>query len=252
MSLRDDNLAFAAGAGLGALLGYLFPSAAVGVPALRPVFGVRDRRTPAEGVVLTFDDGPHPEGTPAVLDLLAAAGVPATFFLAGEQVARRPALAAEIAAAGHEIALHCHRHRSLLRLTPAQVRDDLLRAADVIVSATGHELRRYRPPYGILNAAALQLAREEGWEPVLWAREGHDWEAKATPRSIARRLVRGVEPGDVLLLHDADFYSAPGSWRATVGALPLVLRELERRGLEPNYFPPPNVAGRAWRSRRGK
>src|SRR5205807_4475944 len=112
----------------------------------------------------------------AVLEILRDAKATATFFLVGEQVARRPGVAAEIAAAGHEIGVHCHRHRSLLRLTPQQVRDDLDRAHDLIAEATGREPRLYRPPYGVLNAAALAIARRRGWQTVLWARDGHDWE----------------------------------------------------------------------------
>ena len=73
-----------------------------------------------------------------------------------------------------------------------------------------------------------------GWRPLLWTHWGRDWEARATPESIAARLVGGaVAEGSVLLLHDADDYSAEGSWRRTVAALPAVLSELERRGLHP-------------------
>ena len=100
-----------------ALRAYLLPGAAAVCPPLRAALGVRDRLEAADEVLLTFDDGPHPQATPAVLDLLRDAGVKATFFLVGEQVERCPQLAAEIACAGHEVALHCHRHRCLLRLT---------------------------------------------------------------------------------------------------------------------------------------
>src|SRR3954454_5763353 len=79
------------------------------------------RRVHASGIALTFDDGPHPEGTPAVLELLRSEDLVATFFVAGEQVERFPQLARDIVAAGHEIGLHCHRHRNQLRLTPPQV-----------------------------------------------------------------------------------------------------------------------------------
>jgi peptidoglycan-N-acetylglucosamine deacetylase len=182
-------------------------------------------------VALTFDDGPHPEGTPRVLEELARAGVRATFFLAGEQVELRPALAAEIVAAGHEVGVHCRRHRNLMRVTPRGVRSDLDRAAAAIAEATGVEPRRYRPPYGILTAPALSHARRRGWEVVLWRRDGRDWETGATPERIAARLLGGAQGGDVLLLHDADFYSAPGSWRSTVAALPLVLDRLAALGL---------------------
>jgi peptidoglycan/xylan/chitin deacetylase (PgdA/CDA1 family) len=229
----DHNRLAAALTAGGAAFLYLVPSITAGVPALRPVFGVRDRTASGEGVALTFDDGPHPEGTPAVLEVLANAGATATFFLVGEQVERRPGLAAEIVAAGHEVALHCHRHRSLLRLGPRAVRDDLGRAFETIFAATGVEPRLYRPPHGVLNTAALAYARLRGWQTVLWTREGHDWQARATPESIASRVTRRVRVGDVLLLHDADYYSAPGSWRNTLAALPLVLDRLDRRGQRP-------------------
>jgi len=168
-----------------------------------------------------------------MLELLAAANAKATFFLAGEQVARRPALASEIVTAGHEVGVHCLRHRNLMWLTPRQVADDLARAEDVIVAATGAEPRFHRPPFGILTTAALAIARRHGWETVLWRRDGADWEAKTDPNRIASKILSRLEPGDVVLLHDADYYSAPGSWRRAEGALKLVLEELGRRGLTP-------------------
>jgi len=188
-------------------------------------------------VALTFDDGPHPHGTPRVLELLAAARAPATFFLVGEQVERFPELARAIRAEGHEVALHCYRHVSLLRRGPAATRDDLERARRAIVAATGAEPRRYRPPYGILTAPALQHARQRGWEPVLWRRDGRDWRAAATPESIAIRLLGGLRGGEVLLLHDADWYASPRSWERTAAALELVLERLDQRGLRPAPLP---------------
>lgn len=232
MVRRHHSALVLAGLGLGTVGWYLLPSVTAGVPSLRPAFGVRDRLADGVGVALSFDDGPHPQGTPAVLAALALAGVRATFFLVGEQVERRPTLVGEIVAAGHEVGVHCHQHRSLLRLTPAQVVDDLNRAASVIGEWSGRWPRLYRPPYGVLNAAALSFARRAGWEPVLWRRDGRDWQPSATPSSIASRLTRNVRAGDVLLLHDSDAYSAPGSWRRTVAALPLVLAALEQGGLQ--------------------
>jgi peptidoglycan/xylan/chitin deacetylase (PgdA/CDA1 family) len=229
LATRQDSRALAlavAGASL-----YLAPALTAHVARTRGLLGVRDRVPDPDGVALTFDDGPHPEGTPAVLELLREAGARATFFLAGEQVACRPELAAEVAAAGHAIGVHCQRHRNLLRLTPWQVTDDLRRAEEIIASATGQTPRLYRPPYGVLNAAALAFARRRGWTPLLWTRWGRDWEPHATPASIAWRLLRGLGAGDVLLLHDADYYSADGSWRRTARSLPVVLEALESRGL---------------------
>jgi peptidoglycan/xylan/chitin deacetylase (PgdA/CDA1 family) len=201
--------------------------------ALCERLGIEDRTASGRGYALTFDDGPHPDGTPAVLEVLAAAGVQATFFLVGEQVRRDPALVREIADAGHGIGLHCDRHRNLLRLTPWQVHADIARAQDAIEEAARRPVELYRPPYGVLNASALRIARAHSWRTLLWSHWGRDWEARATPASIAARVTQGAGEGSVLLLHDADDYSAPGSWRNTVAALPRVLGTLAERGLEP-------------------
>jgi peptidoglycan/xylan/chitin deacetylase (PgdA/CDA1 family) len=189
------------------------------------------------GVVLTFDDGPHREGTAAILSFLAAADAPATFFLAGEQVERYPTLAAEIVAAGHEVALHCYRHRNQLRLTPGQIVEDMCRGEATIVDACGRAPRLYRPPYGIFSAAGLMLAWRRSWRLLLWSRWGRDWRAHATPESIARRVTQGIQPGDVILLHDSDHYSSEGSWRKTLAALPCILDRLARRGQSPAAIP---------------
>ena len=85
----------------------------------------------------------------------------------------------------------------------------------------------------MLNSAALRHSRRRGWRTLLWSDWGRDWEAKATAASIAARLTSGASEGSVLLLHDADDYGAPGSWRRTAQALPQVLETLAERGLEP-------------------
>ena len=203
------------------------------MPSVCRALGVRRRLIGSEpSVALTFDDGPHPEGTPAVLEALDRAGARATFFLVGEQVARHPTLAAELAAAGHGIAVHGYRHRNQLRLAPGMVAADSERARATIAEATGVEPTLYRPAYGIFSAGGLRAVRRSGLEPLLWSRWGRDWAAGASADSIATKLVGGgLGPGEVLLLHDADHYSVPGSWRQTALALPRVLEEVARRGL---------------------
>ncbi len=204
-------------------------SAAWSVPALAPIVpavarALRLARTlDAPGVTLTFDDGPHPEGTPAVLDLLDRHGATATFFMVGERVLAAPAVAREVAARGHAIAIHGHRHRNLLRLTPAAIARDLDAAYATIAEHTGTAPTLHRPPYGIYSWPALAAVRRRGWTPLLWSRWGHDWRARTTPGRIAAEVTRDLGPGDVLLLHDGDDYSAPGSWRRTVAALPEIL-----------------------------
>jgi peptidoglycan/xylan/chitin deacetylase (PgdA/CDA1 family) len=215
------------------MAGYVLPALAFYWSGLREALGVENRTASGRGYALTFDDGPHAQGTPAALEILSSAGVKATFFLVGEQVRRDPALAREIAAAGHGIGLHCDRHRNLLRLAPWQVRADIARARETIEEATERTVGLYRPPYGILNSSALRIAREQDWRVLLWSHWGRDWEKHATPESIATLLTRRAGEGSVLLLHDADDYSASGSWRHTAAALPRVLDTLSERGLRP-------------------
>jgi peptidoglycan-N-acetylglucosamine deacetylase len=210
-------------AGAGSLAAWCVPAAAPVAPFVAAALRIPRRLEPPAGIAITFDDGPHPEGTPAVLRELERAGARATFFLVGEQVERWPSLAAEIAAAGHEIAIHGYRHVLLLRRSPRALRGDFERAADVIAEATGAKPLVYRPPYGVFSAPALLLVRRLGWRPLLWSRWGRDWEARATPEQIAARATRNLTAGDVVLLHDADHYSSAGSWRRTAAALPSIL-----------------------------
>lgn len=227
-------IAALAGAGAAAAgVAHAAPALAPIVPGVAPALGIQLRQDGADGVAITFDDGPHPQGTPQVLEILREADAPATFFLAGEQVARRPALAAEIVAAGHRVELHCHRHRNQLRLTPRQLLEDADRAKATIEEAGGQEIADYRPPYGIFSYAGLRAVRRRGWRPLLWSQWGRDWARRASAQSITRRCTDSARAGDILLLHDADYYSAPGSWMRTVAALPLILEELDSRGLKP-------------------
>jgi peptidoglycan/xylan/chitin deacetylase (PgdA/CDA1 family) len=200
------------------------------VPRIAASAGIA-RRFAGPGVALTFDDGPDPEGTPAILDLLDEARAGATFFMVGEQVERHPAVAAEIAARGHAIAVHCHRHRVQARLGKAALREDLERAVAAIAAATGVQPGLHRPPLGIYSRAGLALARENGLEPLLWSRWGKDWRKWTTPERIAARATRELRDGEVILLHDADHYSARDSWRRTGRALPAIFEAVERAGL---------------------
>jgi peptidoglycan/xylan/chitin deacetylase (PgdA/CDA1 family) len=210
---------------------YWLPSTALVSAHARRLFGVHATVPSRQAVALTVDDGPHPQGTPAMLAALERAEAPATFFLSGEQVERWPSVAADIVSAGHQIGVHGHRHRNLMRLTPRQVRADLRRATEAIATATGQAPRYYRPPYGILTTPALAFARSMGWQTILWRRDGKDWEAEATAASIADRILRKLEPGDIILLHDADHYSAEGSWRQAVAAADLLTAVVRERGL---------------------
>ena len=183
-------------------------------------------------MALTFDDGPHPEGTPAVLETLARAGARAMFFVIGEQVQRRPTLVAEIAAAGHTVALHGYRHRLQLRLGGEAVRADIERGIESVRDALGIDVAWHRPPYGVYSPAGLKFVRESGLRPLLWSRWGKDWRKFTTASRIAARATREIGPGDVILLHDADFYSSRDSHRRTNEALKTILSRLSHAGLD--------------------
>jgi peptidoglycan-N-acetylglucosamine deacetylase len=199
------------------------------VPQAAAALGVPRRLADIDGVAITFDDGPHPEGTPAVLEVLAAVDIKATFFLVGEQVERRPELAAEIARQGHVVALHGYTHRPQPAMSQKAVQNDVERGAAVVESAAGTTVAWHRPPYGLYSAAGLSAVRARGLRPLLWSRWGKDWRRFTTPARIARRATTNVHPGDVILLHDADFYSSTGSHERTVEALALIVRELKRQ-----------------------
>lgn len=182
-------------------------------------------------VALTFDDGPHPEGTPRILDVLGAHGARATFFVVGEQVERRPGMLRRIVEGGHDIQLHGHRHLLQPRRTRRQLHYDIARGTAAIEDATGISPTLHRPPYGIYSPAGLEAVRARELTPLLWASWGKDWRRNTTAAEIAGRVLTGLQPGDVILLHDADFYSAPRSHVRTAGALELILGELRARGL---------------------
>jgi peptidoglycan/xylan/chitin deacetylase (PgdA/CDA1 family) len=216
---------------IGAMLARASLASAPVVPGLAARWAL-PRRLDAPGVALTFDDGPHPEGTPAVLEALAREGVAATFFLVGEQVRRRPALAAEILAAGHAVALHAFHHRWQPRLTAAVLADDIARGLEAITDATGTRPLLHRPPYGSYSPTGLAAVRAAGLQPLLWSRWGKDWRRFTTPARIAARAARDLGRGDVILLHDADFYSARNSHRSTVAALPAIISAVRRQDLD--------------------
>lgn len=186
----------------------------------------------ADHVALTFDDGPDPASTPQVLDLLDTFGWRATFFCLSGQARRSPGLVREILDRGHEIGVHGESHRShMLRTAPAVVRD-VSDARSLLEDLSGAPVQWFRPPYGGVSGASLIAARRTGLRMVLWTTWGLDWRADSTGPSVAANIRRTFVPGATVLLHDSDVTSTPGSWRATVEALPLLAGEWHDLGLE--------------------
>ncbi len=184
-------------------------------------------------MALTFDDGPDPASTPAFLDALDDLGWTATFFMLGSMVRRAPEIAAQVASAGHELAVHGDQHRSHLWRSPRDVATDLERATTTIVEATGRQPTWFRPPYGVLSTGSLVAARRLGLKTVLWTTWGRDWRAEATPASVATDVGSDLAPGGTVLLHDSDCTSAPGAWRSALGSLPALAELFADRGLQP-------------------
>jgi peptidoglycan/xylan/chitin deacetylase (PgdA/CDA1 family) len=208
------------------------------VPALAGVspFGIRFTPTIVgrgrpDHVAITFDDGPDPASTPAFLAELERIGWRATFFMLGTMARRCPALVAEVAAAGHEVAVHGDEHRNMLRRSPRAAADDIRRCRDTLAELSGTAPAWFRPPFGILAFGALRGAKRAGLTTVLWTTWGRDWRKEATPESVTADVLRRYVAGGTVLLHDSDCESYPGSWRSAVGALPYLADELGERGL---------------------
>ena len=224
--MRLSSLALLGGASAGAIQMAPWLS---GTSLGRRAFPAITTTPSTDSVALTFDDGPDVQ-LERFLELLEKHGARATFFLIGEQVQRRPDAPAMIRKAGHEIGVHGMTHVSHLRRTPNDLARDLRRAKQTIEDASGEPAALYRPPYGVFSLGSWRECTRQRWERVLWSRWGKDWEETGTPRGIADTIGQPVA-GDILLLHDSDRYSAPNSWKNTLGALPIILDRIANAGL---------------------
>jgi peptidoglycan/xylan/chitin deacetylase (PgdA/CDA1 family) len=154
-------------------------------------------------MALTFDDGPNPAITPALLDLLERYGARGTFFMIGRHVRANPQLAAEVVARGHAIGNHTDTHPNLIWLSPAKIRDELARCQEALVAATGVAPRWMRPPYGFRGPQLAPVLRRGGWAGMaLWSRAMFDWKPQP-PERMLRRMARS-KGGEILLMHDGD------------------------------------------------
>ncbi|WP_448608389.1 polysaccharide deacetylase family protein [Geodermatophilus sp. URMC 60] len=174
-------------------------------------------------VRLTFDDGPHGTATPDILDTLADRGAEATFFVTGEMTAARPDIVRRASTEGHRIGNHSWSHPELTTLDRAQVASQLRRTNEVIEQATGRLPSEWRPPYGATNPVVEAAARDVGLDSVvLWTVDPRDW-ADPPATTIRDRVLQGVRPGGIVLLHDGTGHNTPA-------ALPMILDGLAARG----------------------
>jgi peptidoglycan/xylan/chitin deacetylase (PgdA/CDA1 family) len=157
--------------------------------------------TDEQVVALTYDDGPHPEHTPRLLDVLAAAKARATFFVLAEPAREHPEIVRRAVAEGHEIALHGADHRSLIGRRTTEVTRSVLEARRVVEDVAGVAVALYRPPYGRHTPAQARALHRAGLELVVWSGDAGDW-VHDEPVNIADRAWARVFPGAIVLLHD--------------------------------------------------
>ncbi len=203
---------------------------------LRPLsrlLGTGIRRTQRrDRVALTFDDGPHPVDTPAILEILDRAGVRATFFFVGKKARAYPHLVRQAAASGHEVESHSDTHPWWFSLAgPGRTRREIQGASRALEELSGRRVRFFRPPMGHRTFFLEGSLAEAGLELVLWSRRPFDT-LPVSPERIRKRVVASAAPGEILGLHEG-VGRAPGSPSRTVAALPAILRGLRERGLEP-------------------
>jgi peptidoglycan/xylan/chitin deacetylase (PgdA/CDA1 family) len=202
--------------------------------------GARARRE----IALTFDDGPDPSVTPRVLDMLDARGARSTFFCVGRRVEAHRDIAAEIARRGHRVENHSHRHRSAFWfLPPAMLRDEIERAQDAIATATGRAPRLFRAPTGIRSPLLEPALARAGLDLAAWTRRGFDTVTGDAGRVLAR-LVRGLAPGDILLLHDGSSARGASGGPVLLEVLPRLLDAVKAAGLNPVPLEPSRAGDR--------
>ena len=183
------------------------------------LFGPTIRRTgDSSAIALTFDDGPNPAVTPALLDLLDRHRVRATFFVIGKFVRECPSLVADAAARGHVVASHTETHPNLIFLSPRRISEELARCREAIASATGRDATWMRPPFGFRGPQLNGVVRRAGCAGiVMWSLSLGDWKARPAERVIHR--LRRARGGDIVLLHDGDHHRLDGDRMHSVKAL---------------------------------
>lgn len=219
--------------------GLLADHALLAVAGLLPrsaILGPNLRRLPAAAaargeIALTFDDGPDPQVTPAVLTMLARVDARATFFCIGERLQRHPSLARDIVARGHAIENHTQRHRhDFSLLGPVRIERELLAMQRTVTECAGVAPRFFRAPAGLRNALLEPVLARLGLRLASWTRRGYDTVSGDAQR-VGARLARGLAGGDILLLHDGNAARDGRGAPVVLGVLPRLLDDMAARGL---------------------
>jgi len=160
------------------------------------------KRQYSSGVALTFDDGPNPEITPQILDILARHQINATFFVVGKKAARYPDLIKLIQSHGHQLGAHSHNHRFAWFTSPWRTWRDWEECTSTLEKLTGEKVKWVRPPWGTFNLCTWLWIKIRHKQAVLWNAEGHDWLQRQNPQNIASRVLKQINDGSIILLHD--------------------------------------------------
>jgi peptidoglycan/xylan/chitin deacetylase (PgdA/CDA1 family) len=184
-------------------------------------------------IAITIDDGPDPQVTPQVLDILAQHGAKATFFCIGERAAAHPELCRSIVAAGHRIENHGARHPTLCSLSsPAGWRREILGGQDILQRISGQPPQFYRPVAGLRNPFLDPVLHGLGLRLATWSRRGFDTR-ESDPDKVLRRLSQGLAAGDILLLHDGNAARTASGQALILAVLPALLDAIRTQGLNP-------------------
>jgi peptidoglycan/xylan/chitin deacetylase (PgdA/CDA1 family) len=190
--------------------------------------GIGGLRTNQKVVALTFDDGPHPVYTRQILKILRDNDVNATFFVVGKNVEKYPGVIKEAYLDGNVIANHTYSHFSLLQLSDAQIREELLKSEKAIYKVIHECPVLFRPPYGACSSRLVGLLRNFGFTTITWNDMTNDYMAnEVTSSKIARDIIGLARPGSIIGLHDGG-----GDRQKGVRALAIIIRVLKERGYE--------------------
>lgn len=181
-------------------------------------------RTNLPYIAMTFDDGPHPQNTPRLLDMLRERNIKATFYVIGRSVNMYPQIVRRMVAEGHEVGNHTWTHRKLTALSDASVRIEMDRTRDIIIEACGVKPRTMRPPYGALRQnQRAWIYKEYGYPTILWNVDPEDWRRPGLS-VVTSRIINNTRNGSIVLAHDLH--------KPTVDAMPATLDGLLRRGFK--------------------
>jgi Predicted xylanase/chitin deacetylase len=197
------------------------------------VFGFRVFRRGQAGqeIAITFDDGPNPEYTPRLLDLLKRHNAKATFFVVGAKAEKHPEIIKRMYDEGHSIGIHNYVHRSNWIMSPRTVKRQVQRTSDILYEITGRRPMFYRPPWGILNL--FDFAQLRHYQIVLWSGMFGDWKVKTGEEKLYRRMRKQLAPGEVYVLHDCGttFGADERAPEMMLAALSRILDDGDRMGL---------------------